>query len=117
MNKYLKEILWLIILLVPCVFLYSSTDSTIDINVGDTYFVMDRFSLVFLLIVMPGFLIYGIRTLTSKFRNNFINILFILFTVLVALLWIEVIIINDRIGSDGSMSIYPPLGAEPQKNE
>lgn len=117
MNRYLKEILWLIIILLPCVFLYSSEDSTIDINVDDTYFVMDRFSLVFLLIVMPGFLIYGIRTLTSKFRNNFINIVFILFTVLVALLWIEVIIINDRIGSDGSMTIYPPLSAEPQKTE
>ena len=117
MNRYLKEILWLIIILLPCVFLYSSEDSTIDINVDDTYFVMDRFSLVFLLIVMPGFLIYGTRTLTSKFRNNFINILFILFTVLVALLWIEVIIINDRIGYDGSMTIYPPLSAEPQKTE
>ena len=117
MNRYLKEILWLIIILLPCVFLYSSEDSTIDINVDDTYFVMDRFSLVFLLIVMPGFLIYGIRTLTSKFRNNFINIVFILFTVLVALLWIEVIIINDRIGYDGSMTIYPPLSAEPQKTE
>ncbi|WP_330443080.1 hypothetical protein [Flavobacterium sp. C4GT6] len=117
MNKYLKETIWLIILLLPCVFLYSSEYPTIDINVGDTYFVMDRFSLIFLFIAIPGFLIYGIRTLINKFRDKFINIVFILFTVLIALLWIEVIIINDMIGSDGSMTIYPPLSAEPQKTE
>src|SRR5690606_7622679 len=117
MNKYLKEILWLIILLVPCVFLYSSTDSTIDINVGDTYFVMDRISLIFLFIAIPGFLIYGIRTLINKFRDKFINIVFILFTILVALLWIEAIIINDKLSSSGGWTLYPPLSAQPQKIE
>ncbi|MEE1898403.1 hypothetical protein V1389_08655 [Flavobacterium rakeshii] len=117
MNKYLKETIWLIILLLPCVFLYSSEDSTIDINVHDTYFVIDRFSLILLLIVVPGFLIYGIRTLINKFRDKFINIVFILFTVLVALLWIEAIIINDKLSSSGGWTLYPPLSAQPQKIE
>ncbi|MUV02960.1 hypothetical protein GN157_04485 [Flavobacterium rakeshii] len=117
MNKYLKETIWLIILLLPCVFLYSFEDPTIDINVHDTYFVIDHFPLILLLIVMPGFLIYGIRTLINKFRDKFINIVFILFTVLIALLWIEAIIINDKLSSSGGWTLYPPLSAQPQKIE
>lgn len=116
MNRYIKEIIWLIIILLPTFFLYTQED-TINIDIYDTYYVMDRLTFIAVIFTLLGFLVYGIRSLTYKFRDNFINIVFLIFTVIVALLWIEIIIINDKLSSSGGWTLYPPLSAQPQKIE
>ncbi|QEE50953.1 hypothetical protein FUA48_15620 [Flavobacterium alkalisoli] len=116
MNRYIKEIIWLIIILLPTFFLYTQED-TINIDIYDIYYVMDRLTFIAVIFTLLGFLVYGIRSLTYKFRDNFINIVFLIFTVIVALLWIEIIIINDKLSSSGGWTLYPPLSAQPQKIE
>lgn len=116
MKKNIKEIIWLIIILLPTFFLYTQED-TISINVYDTYYVMDRLTFIAVIFILLGFLVYGVRSLAYKFRDNFINIIFLIFTVIVALLWIELIIINDKLSSSGGWTLYPPLSAQPQEIE
>jgi heme/copper-type cytochrome/quinol oxidase subunit 1 len=115
MNKYLKEIIWFLLIVTLCALLYTKEDATIDINIHDTYYVIDHFTFVLNIFISAGFVIYAIRALAGKFQNNVVNSLFIIFTILLLFVLTQVIIINEHLSMSQGWTIHPPLSAQTQQ--
>ena len=127
-----KEIFWLIGTTV-CVLILNTlifgidglkTDSTLDINIHDTYFVIANFHFILLLTVLVFFGIYFVRTMRSKFKNLTANLILMISTILLILVLIGIdSILDTLIRQTTSWTIYPPLSAgeiepetEPKEN-
>ncbi|MDO6819459.1 hypothetical protein [Zobellia sp. 1_MG-2023] len=90
MNR--KEIFWLfgtaVLVLVLTLILFGidalNIDSTFDINIHDTYFVIANVHLVLLLFVFIFFKVYLIRVVLNGFKNLTANLVLIIATLLIA---------------------------------
>lgn len=127
-----KEIFWLIgttifvLLLTTLIFGIDglTSDSTLDINVHDTYYVITNFHVILLLGVLVFFAIYLVRTLRRNFKNLTANLILMISTILLILVLIGIDSILDAlIRQTTSWTIYPPLSAgevkpdfKPKKN-
>lgn len=100
------------------------TDSTLDINIHDTYFVIANFHFILLLGVLVFFGIFLVRTLRRNFKNLTANLILMISTILLILVLIGIDSILDAlIRQTTSWTIYPPLSAgevepdfEPKEN-
>ena len=87
-----KEIIWLVgtagLFLVLTLILFGidgfNIDSTFDINIHDTYFVIANVHLVLLLFVFIFFTVYLLRAVRNRFKNITANLILIIVTILVA---------------------------------
>ncbi len=85
-----KEVFWLIgtlgLVLVLMLVLFGldgfKTDSTFDINIHDTYFVIANFHLVLLLLVFTFFTVYLFRTIKQGFKNFTANLILMIVIIL-----------------------------------
>ncbi|WP_452225822.1 hypothetical protein [Lacinutrix cladophorae] len=127
-----KEIFWLIgttiLVLILNTLIFGidglKSDSTLDINIHDTYFVIANFHFILLLAVLVFFGIYLVRTLRKNFKNLTANLILIISTILLILVLIGIDSILDAfIRQTTSWTIYPPLSAgeiepeiEPKEN-
>lgn len=127
-----KETLWLIgttiLVLILNTLIFGidglKADSTLDINIHDTYFVIENFHFILLLGVLVFFGIYLVRTLRRNFKNLTANLILMISTILLILVLIGIDSILDAfIRQTTSWTIYPPLNAgevepdfEPKKN-
>tara|TARA_R110001592_G_scaffold164565_1_gene398707 strand:+ start:112 stop:582 length:471 start_codon:yes stop_codon:yes gene_type:complete len=87
-----KEIIWLVgtagLFLVLTLILFGiegfNINSTFDINIHDTYFVIANVHLVLLLFVFIFFTVYLLRVVRNRFKNITANLILIIVTILVA---------------------------------
>ncbi|SFR64121.1 hypothetical protein [Maribacter stanieri] len=87
-----KEIIWLVgtagLFLVLTLILFGiegfNINSTFDINIHDTYFVIANVHLVLLLFVFIFFTVYLLRAVRNRFKNITANLILIIVTILVA---------------------------------
>ncbi|WP_158657128.1 hypothetical protein [Maribacter cobaltidurans] len=87
MNR--KEIYWLIGTIGLFIFLIFAilgldgfkTDSTLEINIHDTYFIIANFHFVALIFVFTFFVVYLLRTIRRKFKNITANLILMMVTV------------------------------------
>ena len=108
-NLKRKEIFWLIgtfgILLVLPLILFGfgglNTDSTLDINIHDTYFVIAHFHLIILISAFTFFVIYLLRTIRRNFKNITANIILMLATILIVLVFGKMINMLDFFAGTG----------------
>lgn len=118
MNKWLKECLWAAALvLIPIVLVYMNSTAdgaTIDINIHDTYFVMDSIALCAIISVCLWFPVYLIRVLVARFGSLPMNIGFMTACFCTALLLTSLISYIEAVAAPG-WTIYPPLSALPQE--
>ena len=66
-------------------------DSTLDINIHDTYFVIANFHCIVILFVATFFWVYFFRSIRMKFKNPVANLVFLISIVLAVLLNSEII--------------------------
>ncbi|WP_281847724.1 hypothetical protein [Olleya namhaensis] len=89
-----------------------NADTTLDINIHDTYFVIPNYHFILLLAVLVFFGVYLVRTLRSNFKNLTANLIVMIATLLLILVLIGFDSILDAfITQTTSWSIYPPLSA------
>lgn len=122
-----KEILWIIILLIisyviwhPFLpFNFSDFTSTIDVNIPiyDTYFVIGSVNILFLIIALLFFIVYSIRVLTSRLKNNVINVIFLFSNTLMIIVMSYLISVTKLLIVEAGWTIYPPLSANLQIHE
>ncbi len=115
-NKYITEILWFCLpILMALVFLKFdiSEESTFDINIHDTYYVMRSIDLFYTLSISLGCIIMLIRAIVSGFKNNFKNINFLIYAFAFILIWTFFISIHNMMSTRGGWTIYPPLSGVP----
>ncbi|MCB0745061.1 MAG: hypothetical protein KDC67_14225, partial [Ignavibacteriae bacterium] len=87
-------------------------DSTLDINVHDTYFVIANFHFILLLGVLVFFGIYLIRTLRRNFKNLTANLILMISTILLVIILNGIsAIVENFIQQTSGWTIYPPLSA------
>jgi glucose uptake protein GlcU len=93
MHRYKTDIRIIIGLLVFAliIFLVTSGQSTIDVQLHDTYFVVDNLSLAALLIGPLMFLIFLARALATRFENKLVNIALAIGLILVAVITYQAI--------------------------
>ena len=104
MNR--KEIFWLIgtvgLVLVLTLVLFGldgfNPDSTFDINIYDTYFVIANIQMVPLIMIFTFFIIYFFRTIRQSFRNTTSNFILIIATILFVIVLGRTIGILDFFG-------------------
>ncbi|MBA6151612.1 hypothetical protein [Gelidibacter maritimus] len=115
-----KEMYWFIgsmvlILILNFIFFGSnafSTDTTVDLNIHDTYFVIANIHLVVSLSVFLFFGIYLIRTLYRSFKNLAANIILMISIILLILIFTTTYsLITVLIQQSAGWTIYPPLSA------
>ena len=113
-----KEIFWLIgttiLVLILNTLIFGidglKSDSTLDINIHDTYFVIANSHFIQLFGVLVFFGIYLVRTLRRNFKNLTANLILMISTILLILVLIGIDSILDAfIRQTTSWTIYPPL--------
>lgn len=89
-----------------------SADTTIDLNIHDTYFVIANMYFVLPLSIFLIFGIYLVRTLRSNFENLTVNIILIIsITLLILVITTTNSIISVLIQQNAGWTINPPLSA------
>jgi hypothetical protein len=91
MGQFRTDIIILLGLLILSLIILLTGQSTIDIQIYDTYYVLDKVSLTVLVIGPLTFLIFFIRGLTRKFRTNGTNIGLIIGLILIGLITYHVV--------------------------
>tara|TARA_R110000868_G_scaffold410880_1_gene700700 strand:- start:2100 stop:2606 length:507 start_codon:yes stop_codon:yes gene_type:complete len=105
-NLKRKEIYWLIgtigLVLILALIIFGidgfKTDSTFDINIHDTYFVIANFHFIPLIFVFTFFIVYLIRTIRRNFKNITANLILMIVTILFVLVLGKTIGILDFFG-------------------
>ena len=105
-NLKRKEIYWLIgtigLVLILTLIIFGidgfKTDSTFDINIHDTYFVIANFHFIPLIFIFTFFIVYLIRTIRGNFKNITANLILMIVTILFVLVLGKTIGILDFFG-------------------
>ena len=100
------------------------SDSNVDINIHDTYFVIANIHFVLLFSVLIFFGVYLFRTLRRNYKNLMANLILMISTILLILVFIGIdSIVEALIQQTSEWTIYPPLSAgknipeiEPKEN-
>ena len=86
------------------------SDSILDVNVHDTYFVIANFHFILLLGVLVFFGIYLFRTLRRNFKNLTANLILMISTILLIIILNGIsTIVENFIQQTSGWTIYPPL--------
>ncbi len=85
------------------------SDSTLDLNIHDTYFVIAHVHFVVLFSVLIFFGIYFLRTLRRNFKNLTANLILIISTILLILILVNVSSIISSLSQFSGSTEYPPL--------
>lgn len=94
------------------------SDSILDLNIHDTYFVIANVHFVLLFSVLIFFGVYLFRTLKRNFKNLTANLILMISTILLILVLIGIdSIVDALIQQTSSWTIYPPLSAGENKTE
>lgn len=125
MKEFKKEIIWIIVLLIISYliwhpnlpFNFSDFTSTIDINVHDTYFVVESANILILIIGIVFYFTYLIRMLLKRLKNLIINGIFLLSNLLMIIIVTSCIMIVKMIMILPGTTIYPPLSSQPQVHQ
>ncbi|WP_269235136.1 hypothetical protein [Flavobacterium flavigenum] len=120
-----KEILWIIAsLIISCLiwhpflpFNFSDFNSTVDINIHDTYFIVVSIHILFFIIANVFFIVYSIRILISRLRNTIINGIFLFSNTLMIIVMSYLISVTKSLIIEAGWTIYPPLSANIQIHE
>ncbi|MBP4137556.1 hypothetical protein [Flavobacterium geliluteum] len=120
MNRLTKEIIWSVVLLIISYLAYNpnlvfpNKETTVDINIHDTYFVIESTNILILTILFVFFFTYLVRMIITRFRIITINSIFLLSNLLMIVLIAQVIKIIKIFTIEAGITIYPPLSAPPQ---
>ena len=88
------------------------SDSTFDINIHDTYFVIANFHFILLIGVLVFFGIYLVRTLRKNFKNLTTNLILMISTIILIVIINGISsIVENLIQQSSGWTIYPPLSA------
>lgn len=120
-----KEIVWIIAsLIISCLiwhpflpFNFSDFNSTVDINIYDTYFLIASLHIFFFIIANVFFIVYSIRMLISRLRNTIINGIFLFSNILMIIVMGYLISVTKLLIVEAGWTIYPPLSANIQIHE
>lgn len=114
-----KEIYWIlgaIVLSIILTFLlfgihgFTSSDSTLDINIHDTYYVFAYFHLSIIVLILVFFLVYLSRSIRTSFKNLTANLVLMISTIFLILVLMVIGSILDRIVFQYSgQTVYPSL--------
>lgn len=118
MKKSTKEIIWPLALLIisyltydPNLQFFNSEKSTIDINIHDTYFIIESVNILFLIIALLFFIVYSIRIVISRLKNITINGMFLFSNILMIIVMFYIIKVSRALIVEVGWTIYPPLSA------
>jgi heme/copper-type cytochrome/quinol oxidase subunit 1 len=115
MKSWVKEIIWFVGTLIVAYLLcdpyltFNSLESTVDINVHDTYFVVASLHILILIVVVVFFIVYLIRMLIYRFRNLAANSIFIVANALQVLIFIGLTNVAKSVIDMAGTTVYPPL--------
>ena len=114
MNSYKFEIFWIggalaavLMLLAFVPDLHPASDSVLDIQIYDTYFILPYYKALIALFVLLSFAVYLIRQSIDRFRNNPANIILLILTNLTVVA-ISIFVLP----AIGGWKIYPPNMSE-----
>ena len=114
-----KEILWilasLLIAIISSLLLGFDGNSSIDINIHDTYFVLERWTVITLLFCLSLSIIFVVRCFAFRFRRIPANV--ILLMALAGLVYIFWILSNLFSGLNSGWTVYPPLSSIPGEGQ
>ncbi|MDX6181916.1 hypothetical protein SGQ44_04750 [Flavobacterium sp. Fl-77] len=120
MNRLTKEIIWSVVLLIISYLacnpnlVFPHKETSVDINIHDTYFVIESTNILILTILFVFFFTYLVRMISTRFRIITINSIFLLSNLLMIVLIAQVIKIIKIFTIEAGITIYPPLSAPPQ---
>ena len=123
MKLVFKEVIWVIVLFIISYLIYNphliftSESTTIDINIHDTYFVIESFNILLFIIAFIFFTVYLIRMLISRLKNSTINGMFLFSNVLMIIVISYIIKIVRLLIAEAGWTIYPPLSANIEIHE
>jgi len=87
-------------------------DSTLDINIHDTYFVIANFYLILILGVLVFFCLYLSRAILEKFKNLTANLILIISTIVLILILNRISTIFENFFFQNSgWTIKPPINS------
>ncbi|WP_298521181.1 hypothetical protein [uncultured Kordia sp.] len=81
-------------------------DSTLDINVHDTYVVIDAIDYIMSMFVFTFSFLYFLRVLFTKFKNRLVNYLYIIFNGLFIIICFFIIQLTYVITQEGGLMNY-----------
>ena len=122
-----KEFLWLAGTL-SAVFVLSivlfgfegfSTNTSLDINLYDTYYVVPNQHFVSLISVLCFFAVYLVRGFIGKFKNAVVNVVLMISTILMIVVLMGIYTYVETLIQQSGWTIYPPLSTlaiEPEVN-
>ena len=114
-----KEILWilasLLIAIISSLLLGFDGNSSIDINIHDTYFVLERWTVITLLFCVSLSIIFVVRCFAFRFRRTPTNVILMLALAgLVFIFWNLSILFS---GINSGWTEYPPLSSIPEEGQ
>ncbi|MET0944255.1 MAG: hypothetical protein ABWY22_02485 [Flavobacterium sp.] len=123
MKPVFKEVIWVIVLFIISYLIYNphliftSESTTIDINIHDTYFVIESSNILILITVFVFYFTYLMRMLFARFKNAVINYIFLFSNILIILVILYIIQAVKMIMILPGTTIYPPLSSPPQLHQ
>ena len=121
-----KEIFWvigtfLLVLLLNLLIFGNQVfneEAFIDINYYDTYYIIKYFDFLIISSAFIFFVIYLIRAIVIKFKNNLVNIILICSTIILLIILNRTEQIFNYVANQYSgVTIYPPLSVDSTKKE
>lgn len=124
MKTFKKEIIWAVVLLIISYLIYnpnlsfnSNNKSTIDVNIHDTYFVIESLNILFLIIAVLFFIVYSVRMIVSRLKNSITNGMFLFSNILMIIVVAYIIQITRLLMVEAGWTIYPPPSANIEIHE
>ena len=123
MKPVFKESIWAIVLFIISYLIYNpyliftSESTTIDINIHDTYFVIESSNILIIITVFVFYFTYLMRMLFARFKNAVINYIFLFSNILMILVILYIIQAVKMIMILPGTTIYPPLSSPPQVHQ
>jgi len=115
-----KEVFWLIgSLILAFIFNYMiyhftklNKISAFNLNIHDTYFVIPKYIIAFLIGNLILFCVYLIRTIKNRFNNITSNVILMISSFLLIIIFNKLgVIIESVIQQNSGWTIYPPLSS------
>lgn len=118
----IKERFWILGIAVVALLIHFSLDgfdtftaqSTLDINIYDTSFIIPHIHFFRLLLTGLFFSVYGVRTVHQKFRNLTVNVIFMLATISLIFGLLDLGLIVSTFARFPATTLYPPLTMPPE---